>query len=71
LSLSADNSYLVGSGNSKGGNGVVSAAGFVVVAVVVILVIVVVDVVGAAGVTFFAFLGGEPRFIASLSRVRV
>ena len=26
---------------------------------------------GDAGVTFFSFLGGEPRFIANLSRVRV
>lgn len=26
---------------------------------------------GDAGVTFLTFLGGEPRFIANLSRVRV
>jgi hypothetical protein len=26
---------------------------------------------GDAGATFFSFLGGEPRFMANLSRVRV
>ena len=46
-----------------------SEAGFGVVAVVFVA-----DVgagSGDAGVTFFSFLGGEPRFIANLSRVRV
>lgn len=51
-------------------------AGLDVCVVVLLGIVVVVDVDAAgagrdAGVTFFGFLGGEPRFIASLSRVSV
>jgi hypothetical protein len=56
----------------------VSLAGGCGVLVVVVVVVVFVCVAGGsagaggdAGATFFSFLGGEPRFMANLSRVRV
>lgn len=48
-----------------------SDAGFGLVVVVVVFVAGAGAGSGDAGVTFFSFLGGEPRFIANLSRVRV
>jgi hypothetical protein len=49
----------------------VSLAGGCGVLVVVVVLGGSADAGGDAGATFFSFLGGEPRFMANLSRVRV